>query len=496
MKENKAILLRILLVGATNFLLSFSGIILLPILTRNLSIEEYGYWVQIGVTVTMVTILATLGLPFTLVRFLAPLNKLEEISEIFYSLFFLEIFMSIAVASTFFALSDKISMVLFSGNSFLAKTMSFIIFFECLNSFLIGYLRAREQIKRYSMLNVIRTILQIIFIYFLLSYGKGIVGAELGLLASSLLMFFIMGYMIVSEIGFKVPKFENLMDFLKFSIPTVPSNLSNWIVNASDRYVIGYYLGPNSVGYYSPGYALGNILNSFSTPLNFILPATLSKHYDNNNIEEVKSILSYSLKYYLIITIPSFFGLSFLSKSLLNLLTTPDIATEGYLITPFIALSSLFLGVYTIYQKIAILEKKTMLTARIWFIAATLNFLLNILLVPHFGLISAAFTTLIAFVSSVVLMVWKSSKVLRPQFGSSLIIKTLFSSAGMSLVILLTNPKSQSEIFLTIFYCSAVYFCMLYLLKTFEKEEIEFVKSLCKFRPSPVTWMVFLTKRK
>lgn len=475
--EYKLLFQRVGLLAITNVLLSFSGIILLPILTKNLSIEAYGYWVMIGVTIGMVVTIAMLGLPFTLVRFLAPLNEKDKIQEVFYSLYFLVICVSILISSIIYILSDKIAFLLFDGNILIVKIMSIIIFIECLNSFSIGYLRAREQIKRYSILNTTKTIIQIILIALLVLSGKGIVGAEIGLLISSLVMFIFLNYIIVSEIGIKVPRFENIKEYLNFGIPTVPSNLSNWVVNASDRYVIGFFLGSASVGYYSPGYSLGNIINSFSAPLNFILPATLSKHYDNNNIDKVKNILNISLKYYLIIAIPSFFGLSLLSKPLLYILTTPDIASNGYLITPFIALSSLLLGIYTFYQKIVILEKKTIITAKIWSISAGVNLLLNILLIPHIGIIGAAYTTVIAFILSLILISWNSSKYLKLSVGYNLYLKVLISSGIMSIFILLMSPVSTWDIIFTIFICVFGYFIMLYLLNVITKEEIIHLKS-------------------
>ncbi|AKB36603.1 hypothetical protein MSSAC_2013 [Methanosarcina siciliae C2J] len=480
MTKNENILLvqRMGLTGITNFLLSFSGIILLPVLTKKISIEEYGYWVQIGVTVGMVTILAMLGLPFTLVRFLASLHKVDEILEVFYSMYFIELLISILVSSIFFIFSGKIALVLFGGNNLIVHIMAILIFIECMNSFLIGYLRAREQIKRYSILNLFKAILQITSISFLVLSGKGIIGAEVGLLFSSLSIFFVLNYVIVSEIGFKIPRFENIKDFLTFGIPTIPSNLSNWVVNASDRYVIGYYLGSASVGYYSPGYSLGNIINIFSAPVNFILPATLSRHYDNNNINEVKSILSNSLKYYLIIAIPSFFGLSFLSKPLLTILTTPEIASKGYLITPVVALGSLFFGIYAIYQKIIILEKKTMTTAKIWFIGAILNLVLNIIMIPYFGIISAAFTTLTAFALSLTLIMKETSAFLKPEFDYSLILKILFSSSVLPLIILSINPKNLPNIALSIFICVIIYSFILYFTNSFKRDELIFLKSI------------------
>ena len=49
MNDHKLFTQRIGLIGLTNLLISLSGIILLPILTKTLPIEEYGVWVQISV---------------------------------------------------------------------------------------------------------------------------------------------------------------------------------------------------------------------------------------------------------------------------------------------------------------------------------------------------------------------------------------------------------------------------------------------------------------
>ena len=117
------------------------------------------------------------------------------------------------------------------------------------------------------------------------------------------------------------------------------------MVDFSDRYVIGILIGTAFVGYYSPGYTLGNIILMFLAPFTFLLASLLSLYYDQNKIEEVELHLKYSLKYFLLIAIPAVFGLSILSKPLLTVLSTPEIAQNGYLITPIVAIGALIFGV-------------------------------------------------------------------------------------------------------------------------------------------------------
>ena len=95
------------------------------------------------------------------------------------------------------------------------------------------------------------------------------------------------------------------------------------------------------------------------------------------------------MKYFLLIAIPASFGLSILSKPILMILTTPDIATNGYLITPFVAASAVLFGVYAIAGNVLILEKRTQLMGTTWIIAAVLNLILNIIFVPILGIIGA-----------------------------------------------------------------------------------------------------------
>ena len=67
-------------------LVFLSNIILLPILTRNLVIADYGAFALILVTLGLLPQLATLGLQSSLVRFGAALKDKRDIRELFYSM--------------------------------------------------------------------------------------------------------------------------------------------------------------------------------------------------------------------------------------------------------------------------------------------------------------------------------------------------------------------------------------------------------------------------
>ena len=175
------------------------------------------------------------------------------------------------------------------------------------------------------------------------------------------------------EIGFKIPNFGKIREYLDFALPIIPNNLSTWIVESSDRYVITIFLGTTFLAYYSPGYTLGMVILLFFNPLSVLLASILPKYYEKGEIKEIMLFINYSLKYFLLIAIPLFFILSLLSKQILMLITTPAIAMNGYIVTPFIALSSLLFGAYGIIVNLIILEKKTKIIGIIWIIAAFIS---------------------------------------------------------------------------------------------------------------------------
>jgi O-antigen/teichoic acid export membrane protein len=480
MNEHKLFTQRIGLIGITNLLLSLSGIILLPILTKNIPIEEYGIWVQISVTIGLIPAVVMLGLPYTMVRFLAAAKKREEIQEGFYSIALIVLFTSAIASFLLFLFSKPIAASLLDNDLTIARILSLIVFIECLNGLLLAFFRTFQQIKRYSVFSIIKTYINVALVaYFVLS-GYGIFGAVIGLLISSFFVFLIMASLIISEIGIIIPKFTHIKEDLAFGLPTVPGNLSTWVVNSSDRYVIGIFLGTAFVGYYSPGCTLGNIINMFMAPLIFMLPVVLSKYYDENNMKEVKTVLKYSLKYFLLLAIPSTLGLSLLSKPILTILSTPEIASQGYLITPFIALSALLFGAGAVIVQIIVLEKKTKITGAIWIIVAILNLGLNLIFIPYIGILGAAITTLLAFALALILIAFYSFKYLKFDIDFRFISKSIFASIVMSLVIIRCNPIGILNVLIVIGVCAAVYATILLFLKGVEKEEIRFFRDLLR----------------
>ncbi|MGA2418233.1 MAG: flippase [Candidatus Staskawiczbacteria bacterium] len=467
------------ILGLVQLLNILSGLIVLPVITKILGAENYGVWTQITVTSGLISSIAVLGLPFALVRFLAGEKDKKEIQDGVWSVFTLIFCITIVISSILIFFSAPISKF-FGCDKIFIPILGLIIIFGCLNQLFLNIFRTFQEIKKLSFLNIVAGLGESGLAILAIFLGYRLLGAILSLLIVQIIMFLIMGALIVKRVGIAVPKFLKIKEYLLFSLPAEISEIFLWVVQSSDKYFIGFFLGTIFVGYYAPAYTLGCVLFYFLGPVMFLLPAILAKHHDENEIEKVKNYLKYSLKYFLMLAMPSVFGLSILSKQLLTIFSTAEIAQQSYNVVPLVALSFLLLGFCTIADQIIGLKKKTKISGGIWFIAAFLNFGLNFIFVPRFGIFGAAVTTLLAYACATALTWYYAMKEIQFEVDWQFILKSIFASFLMGLFIIWIKPIGFRSVITVITLSVLIYAILIFLLKSFEKKELEFVKTFFK----------------
>lgn len=477
MDEYVKFIKRIGVVGIANILISISGLIFIPIITKSFSTADYGVWSQVNTFVSLVPNIVNLGLPYTMVRFLAAEKDKSVIRQSFYSMMLLVLASTVIMILVLLVFSPQIANALFDGSMQIMYIVIVMAFFACLDLMLLSYFRTFQQITIYSTFLVLQTYIGVVVSIVLTWMHQPIDVVVLGRLSGFFLVFVAMAILIVRELGFTT-KLKSLKEELKFAIPTVPNNVSSWIVDSSDRIVIGVVLGSVAVGCYSPGYSLGNLILMFLTPFAVLLPAVLPEYYEKGDMEKVDTFLTYSLKYYLLITIPACVGLSILSKPLLYVLTTTIIADSGYLVTPLVALGAMFMGIYGIVNNIIILEKKTTILAHIWIAVAVLNIVLNVIAVPYIGIYGAGLATLFCYFFAFAVTLFYCKKYARLPFDYKSIAKIIIASIVMGIFVAVANPVGIINIVIVVGVAVVIYFVALLLLKGIDKKEVSLIKSM------------------
>ena len=363
-------------------------------------------------------------------------------------------------------------------DQFFVVLLSLIIIFESLNTIFLVVIRAKREIGKYFWFVASKMILEMGLVAVAILLGYGIFGVVLSYLLIKILLFLVLVFYLIKKIGFKFPNFSIVKKYLSFGIPTMADGLSYWIVTSSDRYLIAFFLGIVFVGYYVPAYSIAYLLSAFIFPMSFVLSVVLPKSFDQNNMPEVKNYLKHSLKYFLAVMIPAAFGVSILSKQLLLVFSTKEIANNAYFVVPFIAASMLVYGASYFFSQILVLFKKTKTIASIWITAAFFNLGLNIIFIPAFGILGAAITTFLAYLCAFLLIHRFAFKELQFKIEWVFIFKVSAASILMTVLIFWLSLQGLAGLVLSILLGIAVYLFLMALLKGFNKKEIIFLRSL------------------
>jgi len=410
-----------------------------------------------------------------MIRFLAGEKNREEIQEGFFTIFFIILFNGLFVSFILYMLSDYFALTFLNDLSVspLFKIASFIVFVYALNLTAMSFFRTYRQINKYCTLTISQSFGELgLIAYFVLS-EFGLFGVLISLLIARTTFLLISLFIVIFQIGFRVPKFSNIKAYLSFGLPLIPFGIFSWIINSGDRYVIGYFMGPASVGIYSAAYGLGNIISMFAAPIGFNLYPTISKLWEEEKTEEVKIYLKYSVKYFLMLSIPSVLGLYILSKQILTSLTTAEfVSFSASIVILLVALGVTFYGVYSILVYIIMLAKKTKIIGILVGISAIINMSLNIFFVPMIGIVGAAIATLIAFCALTIVTAFISFKYLRFEIDWIPIGKSVASAGLMGLILWWINPEGIVNILGSVGVGGFIYFGAFMLLGGVKMSEI------------------------
>ncbi len=468
-------------IGIMRMILRGRGIILLPILTKTLGASGYGLWVQSLATIGVAIPILRLGIPFSMSRLFPSKDSQEEISRDFYSLSFLVFLITSVVTLLIFVFPTPLANAIFEGHILVVRLVAIILLIYSLDKVMLSVFRAFREMKKYSILNVGYRYGEMFLAVSFVLLGYGVVGALSALLIGRGALLIVLLYMTSRRFTLSLPDLSRTKEYLDFGLPTIPSSISYWVISTSDRFLIGFFLSVTYVGYYNPGYSIGIVLPMTIVGIyGFVLVPTLSDYYENGKIPQVEQILGLSLKYFLLLSIPFFFGISLLYEPLLTLLTKPKIASEGGIIAVFTASTGIIHGIRNVFSQQLVLKKRTKVIGATYTIAAIVNVGGNIVLIPKIGIIGAGITTVLAYALAAIIMIYFSIGIeeisIDLEYGSY--AKIIASSVIMALIVYSAKLYVWSNLFFLIALGVVAYFSVLYAIGGIEKKEIEFLKGM------------------
>jgi O-antigen/teichoic acid export membrane protein len=133
-------------------------------------------------------------------------------------------------------------------------------------------------------------------------------------------------------------------------------------------------------------------------------------------------------------------------------------------------------GVEYVYQ----LVEKTKITMIAVIFAAIENIVLNIIMIPFWGLLGAAVATFITYMSYTVGYFWFSRRYLKFQIDIGFVAKSLIAAAVMGVVIFTVNPSGVVGLLCRISLGVVIYVVSILLLKGFDRKEIKLLRGFLR----------------
>jgi O-antigen/teichoic acid export membrane protein len=184
-----------------------------------------------------------------------------------------------------------------------------------------------------------------------------------------------------------------------YGYPIAASLALTVVLSSTDRFVLDAYLGEAAVGAYHASYSIANrTLDVLFLWLGTAGQPALVMALERGGMDRLKVAAREQLSTFLLVGLPAAAGVALVARPLSEVLIGEELRTAAASVTPWIALSALLFGLTAYYFGQAFtLGKKTRHLLIAMAIPAGLNVILNLILVPRFGLMGAAWATAASF---------------------------------------------------------------------------------------------------
>ncbi|HEY4389168.1 MAG TPA: lipopolysaccharide biosynthesis protein [Ktedonobacteraceae bacterium] len=378
------------------------SLILTPFLAQHLSSNDYGGLSVSYTIVDLVTVITQLGLSPAFFRAYNSdyENPRDRVSVLAMTVSLL-ILASIPVALLMVLVAPELSELLFNSASFSSSVAlaAGVIVMENLALPGTSWFRAEKRPIPYTILSFVSLLVVLFSNLFLVGVlHMGVNGALIakgaGFASTIVITLPLIFLRVARQRGFRI-RFDILHSMLTFGIPTIFSDIAAWVLQLSDRYLLTHFGSLSETARYSVAYTLGGVLSPV-----LLAPwglAWVPIMYSVAKRDDAPHIFKLVFRWWSSILLFAAFGLSLLSTVILDTLF-PVSYRAADPVVPIITLSTMLQGVWYIFMIGVNIRRKTILEFIYVVIAAVVNLLLNLFLIPWYGAVGAAVATLIAYI--------------------------------------------------------------------------------------------------
>jgi len=382
--------------GLGNILSKFVGFLMIPVYTRYLTPEDYGTVELLFLTVSILSIILSVGIERAVLRYFFDSDELSERKKVISSAHFFILGTATLTVLILWPLADFFSEVIlgYKEGAFYFRLIFLILLCDVAVIVPLAFIRAEHRSALYISSAIGRLILVLALnIYWVVFAGRKVDGVlYANLTGSAVVSLFLIAYTL-RKVGFRfsLPK---LRAMLVFGLPLVPASIGMFSLTYADRYFLKAYTDIHTVGLYALGYKFG-ILLSFLITQPFLLMWS-AQMFEVAKRPDARFIYRRYVTYFSFVFLFSGLALSLLVREIIAVMADPAYY-EAHTVVPILVLGYYFVGIRYQFEVSMLLKNKTIYLSAILLGSAAVNLFLNALFIRFYGMMGAAIATTLSF---------------------------------------------------------------------------------------------------
>jgi O-antigen/teichoic acid export membrane protein len=367
------------------------------LITRLFGVGVYGNYALIFTVSQAAGLILTFGIPNTLIKIIGNHNlDYRQAKKLLAKALKITLILSIIPILIFYFGSSYLAINIFENqkliNYFLIVSFSLPLF--VVHEIFIYFLIATKNFMKYNFfMFVVPNVLLLLFLLLInninLSDYFTFLAFSVSILITVLLEFLTI---------FKLEKNNATIPFtsitlLKTASPLMFSGLLLYLLNWTDVIVLGLMVDEKQVGIYNIAFKVGSVGFLVIVSVSTIITPKIAALYGENNISDLKKLIHNSTRLIACLSIPIVLVLILLRKFILSLFGADALQGEYTLI--IVSIGVLFSAIAGNVDQILNMTNNQKVLRNITAICFFVNLILNILLIPHFGIEGSAFASLI-----------------------------------------------------------------------------------------------------
>lgn len=453
------------------YLLSFITVMLIP---RYLGVEGFGQLNFVLSFVGVFFIFGDLGINTLTLRDVSKNNKLAN--KYFNNLFLFKIFLSFFLSFVIVVISFLIDKPMIVKQILVLSII--YLSFNLLSNFCLKFLQSFQKLKYRSIYDILVKAFFVIFVLLFIYFNLGIVGIFWAHILTAVIGFVYVIISLKKHVNIKLK--QDLIFIKKILLKAWPFALGILFTNIYfhfDTILISFIHGEYFVGLYSIGYTLYRFLLNMLSVFTITFFPVIARYAYKKNLNKVVSSLTYVI---LSFSVPLTIGGIFLSKEIISFAFGKQFLNgiiPFNIILVFFLISSInVIFIYLLYNRHF---EKFVLKFKIY--ATIINILLNILIIPVYGIVGAAITTVLSEWFLFVVFYFKVTSITKINL-LKISIKPITSSLFMLIVLFLIKDVLKiflfNNIYDALFFVGIgiiAYVLFFILIKGISKKQLSFL---------------------